>query len=114
MINYNFSGKTLSVNGNHISFAYDIKNAINVDDNVIIMLWNLSTGDIQQQPFNNVYVVDGSGKILWNLKDIVGKDGLYTIISINESNKLVAVEFIGTRYIIDVRNRKVIEGQAYK
>lgn len=114
MINYSSSGKTLTVNGNEVNFLHVIKNTLEVDGLIIVMIWNVSIGDIQKQPFNNVYAVDGNGNIVWNLKDIVGKDGLYTIIRLDEANKLVAVEFIGMNYIIDVTNKQIVGGRAYK
>ncbi|MCG8484586.1 MAG: hypothetical protein MJA31_14840 [Clostridia bacterium] len=55
-----------------------------------------------------------NGNIVWNLKDIVGKDGLYTAIRVNKSNNLVAAEFIGMNYIIDVKTKQIIGGRAYK
>lgn len=114
MINYSVSGKILTVNGNQVGFQHEFKNTVEVDGLIIVMIWNVSTGDIQKQPFNNVYAVDANGNIVWNLKDIVGKDGLYTIIKIDESNNLVAVEFIGMNYIVDVNNKKIVGGRAYK
>ena len=114
MIEYSVLGKILTVNGKQVYFQNEIKNAIEFDEIVIVMTWNLSTGDIQKQSLNNVDAVDGNGKILWNLKDIIGKDGLYTIIRKDEASNLVAVEFIGMNYIVDVKNRKIVGGRAYK
>ncbi len=114
MIKHSVSGKTLLVNGKQVDFQYEIKNTVEIDGLLIVMIWNTSTGDIQKQPFNNVYAVNGDGNIVWNLKDIIGNDGIYTIIRLDEANKLVAVEFIGMNYIIDVKNKQVVGGRAYK
>ena len=114
MINYSISGKTLTVNGNRVDFEHDIKNTVEVDGLVVVMLWNMSTGNIQKQPFNNVYAVDENGKIIWNLKDVIGNDGLYTMLRLDEAKRLVAVEFIGMNYIIDAKNKQLVGGKAYK
>jgi len=114
MINYSFSGNVLTINGKQINFQEGIKNVVEVDSLVIVRIWNSSTGDIQKQPFNNVYAVDDNGNIVWNLKDIIGKDGLYTMIRLDETNMLIAVEFIGMNYIIDVKNKQVVGGRAFK
>lgn len=114
MMNYNVSRNSLTVNGYRVDFNYEIKSFLDVDNLIIIMIWDVSIGDIQKQPLNNVYAVDKNGNIVWNLKDIVGKDGLYTAIRVNKSNNLVAAEFIGMNYIIDVKTKQIIGGRAYK
>jgi hypothetical protein len=44
---------TLFVGDNKITFQNNIKNIIEINDIVIVQIWNTSTGDIQNQPFNS-------------------------------------------------------------
>lgn len=114
MVNFIVCGKSLIINDNKVDFQFDIKTTMEIKGLIIVMIWNMSTGDIEKQPFNNVYAVNGSGNIIWNIKEIIGKDGIYTLIRQDEFNNLVAVEFIGMNFIIDVNNKKIVGGKAYK
>lgn len=55
-----------------------------------------------------------NANIMRNIKDIVRLDGIYIGIFLDEFNRLVAVGFIGRRFIIDLNNRQVLYDKAFK
>jgi hypothetical protein len=72
-------------------------------------------GILQLEIFKiNLSTVNQDGCILWNIKDIVDADGIYTSISVDEFSRLIAIEFIGRHYVIDVSNRHVLDSRAFK
>jgi len=109
-----YYNNVLVINSKKIVFEKDIKCIIEFEDKVIIQIWNLATGNIKQQPYNNIYAYNANTDYLWNIKEIVKVDGIYTQIRLDENNMLIVNEFIGRRYIIDINNRQVIDDKAYK
>ncbi|MCG8483198.1 MAG: hypothetical protein MJA31_07830 [Clostridia bacterium] len=43
MMNYNVSRNSLTVNGYRVDFNYEIKSILEVDNLIIIMIWDVST-----------------------------------------------------------------------
>lgn len=113
MIGY-ITGNILSIYGNEVRFQHDVRQLVIIDDIVIVLIEDPSTGDVRKQPLNNVYAVDKNGKIIWNIKDIVGKDALYSLINVDESKQLIAADFMGIRYFIDVDKMQVVDKKGYR
>jgi len=57
---------------------------------------------------NNIYAVDYNGNIVWNIKEIVGKDECWVAAILNIDNELITSSFSGGRYVIDPKLKKVI------
>jgi hypothetical protein len=114
MISYSLDKRIIIVNGISLTFLNDIRQVLDVDDIIIVRVWNNTTGDIQKQPFNNIYAINQESKVIWNIKDIVIDDGIYANICLDEFKRLVANEFIGKRFVIDIRTKKIISDYAYK
>jgi hypothetical protein len=113
MIGY-ITGNILSVYGNTVSFQHDVRYIVIIDDVVIVLVADSSTGDVQKQPLNNVYAIDRNGEIIWNIKDIIDRDAFFAIINVDDTKHLIAVDAMGIRYIIDIINKKVLSAKGYK
>ena len=115
MSNYTVNHKTLTIGEIEINFNDRIEKVIKMNDIFIILLLNEPFN--QKQPENNVYAVDESGKILWQMQDsreVCKFKNLrtYVNIGIDKKNKLFATSFSGTVYYLDPQNGKFI-GSSY-
>lgn len=109
---FSISDSILTVNGLKNDFRHNISNVIEVDGILIVHLFDSiekkGSINIKDQPLNNIYAVDQNGKIIWNIKDIIPNDDLYTGINIDSNGSLIANTFMGIAKIIDIRNKNVI------
>jgi hypothetical protein len=87
---------------------HSIKRVTYVDDLILVLLDNPLSGNVSDQPLNNVYAIDQVGNIVWGIKEIIKEDRLYTIIRLNEQNQLVAADFIGIKFTIDVKSKTIL------
>ncbi len=103
----------LVVDNKRIEFSENIKAYFLIEDTCIVQLWNSMSDDISQQPINNVFSVNRECKVIWNIYDLIKKDGIYTKITIS-NGLLYLFEFLGRRYIIDLSNNSIIDDKAFK
>ena len=61
------AGKQLKVNGNTITFIYDIRKAL-VYKNMVVVLLNVPVED--EETIDNLYAVNESGEILWRVQSL--------------------------------------------
>jgi hypothetical protein len=68
----------------HITFNYDIKEVGEVNGYLIVLIYDLETGNVAKQPRNNIITVDQNGIKIWTIDEIIkGKDRVYTKFWIN-------------------------------
>lgn len=68
----------------HITFNYDIKEVGEVNGYLIVLIYDLETGNVAKQPRNNIIAVDQNGVKIWTIDEIIkGKDRVYTKFWIN-------------------------------
>jgi hypothetical protein len=53
-------------------FDYAVRAHVELEDVVIVRLTNYESDDIQDQPANNLYVIDKNTRTIWNMKEILG------------------------------------------
>jgi uncharacterized secreted protein with C-terminal beta-propeller domain len=99
---------SIEINGNVVNFQDSIKRVTFVDDLIVVLLDNPLSGKVSDQPMNNIYAMDQNGDIVWEIKEIIKEDRLYTIIRLNDQNQLVAADFIGIKFTIDVKSKTIL------
>lgn len=99
----------LYINDELITFDFDIDTLIVMDDKIIVLL------DIpyDSSELDNIYAVNLSGKIIWRIEKVAKKfpklrHDPYVGISMLD-DKLLARQFYGQRYLIDLATGKIIE-----
>jgi len=113
MIAYFITNDTiLNVNNKHIDFKHNINKIIEAGDLLIVHIFDSIEKKgilkMSEQPLNGVYAVDAYGDLQWNVKDIVGKDEMYTGISKDSNGNLIVVTFMGIAKVIDVNSKQTI------
>ncbi|KAF5065799.1 hypothetical protein DSECCO2_270110 [anaerobic digester metagenome] len=59
---------TLNINNEILNFNFRIKSIVEFEKVYIILLWNIDSDNMDDQPLSNVYSIGKDGKILWNIK----------------------------------------------
>jgi len=89
-----------------------------LDDYLIVLIKNNETGDAQKQPNNNIYAVNMHGNIVWNIKDIIRNNEYFPGFSIrngeNGERLMLAIDCMGKRYIINLKNLRIINVNGVK
>ena len=104
----------LILQNKEIKFEATIKKIIEAKNIIIVHLLNGNGLNFNiKQPEDNVYAVDIDGNIIWNIKDILSKNGdksnVYIIsISLNEKNNLLLNDHMGWHYEVDISKGEVI------
>lgn len=98
------SGKTISINGTKAEFHYAIKDFIEIEKSLIIVLLEVPFG----KQFNqNIFCIDRTSNILWQVgkpDDVEkGDDQPYTYIDVSQDGRLIAGDSLGVDYCIDLR-----------
>lgn len=103
-MDYTVNGKELTINNNKITFGDKITKVEDLGKTVIVLIKNTSTGDIHQQPLNNIIAVDENANIIWKISEITENNEFYSGFSIQhihgQGNVLVASDCMGRRYTI--------------
>ena len=109
-----FEENRLYMDGKEISFKYDIREFIVINDSIIVRLSVRRRDD----DINNIYCVR-NGKIAWRVQDILEYDPGYEIfgpdpysgIDVYEGNPNLAVGTTGEgyRFVIDPKNGNIVE-----
>lgn len=110
---YIFSNSTLTINGKCINFANEIRDVKELNDILIIVLENASSGRISEQPQNNIYAIDSNAHLIWNIKDILHEDVFYPGIRV-EGNTLIAIDVIGINHKIDINSKTELSREGIK
>lgn len=71
---------TLSINSKVLKFDYHIKNIVEFDKVYLILLWNNDSNNVAEQPLSNVYCINKTGDVLWNIKPIFENYNSFTDI----------------------------------
>lgn len=100
---FEFKRNILTIDGNQIDCVYSIKNVLKFNEVYIVLL-------MDEKVFpNNVIAIDGTGKELWKINDILNIEepcGNTAIKKINDITFAV-VSSVGMMYEIDILERKV-------
>lgn len=103
----------LLINNKEIEFEATINKVFEVNNKIIVYLLNGDGNNLGIQQPNNVYLVDAKGNIIWNIKDILSKNGdksdvLIISMNLNEKNNLLLSDHMGWHYEVDISKREVI------
>lgn len=113
---FSIEKQNLMINNQKIEFTHNISKVIEINGVLIVLLLDSllekQSIKINEQPLNNIYAVNFDGGNLWNIKDVVSEDNLYTDIDVNRSNFLVVTDFYGIRKTIDTQ-KKLVTGQDF-
>lgn len=108
----------IQIGGKTIKFENEIEKLIQLNNQIIISLSNMKTGDVTKQPRDGIYSINKDGDILWNIKDITQKcDNIYGGIFVKKYGDklmLVVTDVIGIKYTVDLNNNTVIKKEGYK
>ena len=107
MLSYKTENNSLYISEKTIIFDFHIEKTLEIDMFIIVFLHNPLSGRTRDQPKNNIYAINFNGDIIWNIKEIVHEDNLYTGIR-KEDDILVVINFNGLNYFIDVKTRSVL------
>lgn len=110
---YTYEDNLLLINGIHIEFQHHIATIVELTDILVILFDNPNSGRTKDQPINNVCAINFVGDRLWNIKDIIPEDNLYTMIR-KDGNNIVVVDFNCVNYTIDVNKLEVIDNKWIK
>lgn len=116
MENIHVNGTELHMNGSKYEFHHNISTIKQIQEFIIVLLFDSynKSIDISKQPLNNIYVLNNQGEIVWNIRDVIGKEELFVAIGIDEAGHLEATSFYGIKYVLDVKKRNVIERKTVK
>ncbi len=110
MKQFEVEGNTIIIKGNRVSFQHKIDNVKNCNGLHIVLL------DIPSdtQFLNNVYAVDDSGRIVWQIQDAgevypIKNDIDYVGTRITEDNEVVVTNFYGVTYTVDPTNGRILD-----
>jgi hypothetical protein len=85
MIDYEIDGKNLILGDKHITFNYDIKEVGEVNGYLIVLIYDLETGNVAKQPRNNIIAVDQNGVKIWTIDEIIKeRDRIFTTFRFND------------------------------
>lgn len=72
---FQVKGNKLIINSINVDFPYNIQDAIQVEDLVVVILGdtfdNMPVILMKEQPLNNVYAVNYNGELVWEIKEII-------------------------------------------
>lgn len=108
-ISFAYNNKELIINNFKVAFDYPIRDARQLDKNIIILL-SIPYND---DTIDNLFLVNIQGEVVWrsqNLKELYPKEKLlpYEQMIINEQEIRVS-DFYGRRYFINLSNGKIIK-----
>ena len=115
---YLVDGNDIVINNNKISFNNDIEKVEDVGETLIVLLKDLSTGDVQKQPMNNIVGIDENANIIWKIADLTNYVEYYSYFLIKnnkESGMILQVIDCAERvYRIKLSDPTLIDVEAYK
>jgi len=106
---------TLDINNTVLKFDFKIKSIVEFEKVYIILLWNVDSNNIADQPLSNVYSIRKNGEILWNVKPIFENYNKYTDehlfidIQKDDNEKLRIKTFGGIQAIIDPVSGRILQ-----
>lgn len=109
MENCKFNKNILIINGKEVTFQYEIDNIKKIQGLYIVLL------DIPSniQAINNVYAVNDSGKIIWqieNFEDVypIKNDVPYVGTRILDNNQIIVTNFNGVTFTVNTVDGRII------
>lgn len=114
MITFNIKSCILEIGNKKIDFKHNLYDIKEINGMLIVLVDNPNSTKTIDQPINNVYAVDCCGNIVWEIKDIIPEDNLYTIIKSDKQNNLVVGDFNGIKYTVNLNTNTVISKNGYK
>ena len=110
-MNYIKSKTELQIGNIVIDLKHTIFEVLEIKGLIAVILFDkISDGSvkIKDQPRNNVSMFDENGKIVWNIRDIIPEDVLYTNIEVSEDSNLKLTDFHGRTYTIEPVTNNII------
>ncbi|MEA5057448.1 MAG: hypothetical protein VB047_07800 [Anaerotignum propionicum] len=106
---------TLNINNEVLNFDYKIKSIVEFEKVYIILLWNIDSDNMADQPLSNVYSIGKNGKVLWNVKPIFQNYNKYTDehlfidIQKDDNGNLQLQTFEGIKAIVDPVSGRILQ-----
>lgn len=115
MESFVIDGNVIDINRNKLTFEYDIDSVRCIND-VYIVLVDIPS-DVKE--VNNIYAINNICEILWKIQDPSSVYGIindvpYVGIRINEEGVLIATNFNGVTYSVDIKTGNIIGRGATK
>ena len=105
-----FDANILYIKELEVIFSYEIRSIIPLSDKVIVLL-SIPQND---QTINNIYAVNHTGKIIWEVQDNQLDRKLPYEHMILLDDKLTATDFYGRRSFINPSNGKIMKKDVVK
>ena len=105
-----FRKNNLIVNGQPLTFDYEVGNAFVVENNVIFLLRIPNDGDV----IRNIYCLNSDCKFLWQVQSPleafpeIGEELCFEDMSLRDNGNMSAYDFYGRNFDIDVTNGKIL------
>jgi hypothetical protein len=111
-MNTKYHNKTLTINNHSVVLPYVIKDLIEFENMVIILIrYDGNFPSDSRLLGRNIYAFDGQGHELWKIQQCPyrGEERRpsYTGIQKNENGELIAYNLIGFNYIVNLDNGEV-------
>lgn len=106
---------TLNINNEVLNFDYKIKSIVEFEKVYIILLWNIDSDNMADQPLSNVYSIGKDGKFLWNIKSKFENynnytdEYLFTYIEKIDNRNLQLQTFGGIKAIVDPVSGRILQ-----
>lgn len=97
------SERTLTVGGNTVEFDHPIRDTLMVDDIVLVVL---DRSDLKSPGPNNVKAFDLEGNEKWSISEPEWNPSMYLSVK-NEENRIVATNYNGVVYEVNLENGAV-------
>ncbi len=99
---YEEKNNKLYINGNETTVPLPVKTVLDLNDRIIVLSRELSLNI-------NVFCLDVDGNILWKIQECPHGDGAkpYTNIRMSDAGELIAYNFIGFDYRVDLNTGAV-------
>lgn len=105
------------ISRNKITFEYDIYNIEQINNQIVVSIWDLQSGDLSKQPENGIYAYDKNGGLILNVKDIIKEEdfcGRFSVSKVDGKFTIILDDVRGVHYTIDMENRAVINKVGFK
>jgi hypothetical protein len=107
------SNTALCIEGKLIDFKHNINKILEFNDLLVVHVFDSIDKkgfiNMSDQPLNSIFAINARGEFEWNIKDIIFDDDMYTSISIDKNENLIARNFNGIAYRINVITKTVID-----
>ena len=106
MSNYSYKENELIFFGNETIFDEKIEKVIEFEKCIVVL-----TEITNSETYNNMFILDNKGNILWRIEDIINNCGKQAVVEMWKSgSECVEVQtFNGLRVLINVNSGSIVE-----